>query len=104
MISHPSMLKHIEDSIVHKKMMNNKSGSVTFFAMDDFESIAEHKNRHNEYVYIMDGQIELVVNNKSLLLSKGDFYAIGANNIHTVKGKRCGKFALVILKNKKGCM
>lgn len=95
-------LKHIDNSITHKKIMSSKSGSIAAFAMGDVETIAEHKTRHDEYIYILDGQIELIVNNKPIVMNKGGLYCIGANNEHTVNGQDKGKFVLVVLKNPKG--
>lgn len=96
-----SMVKHLEDSIVHKKLLSSKSGSVTAFAIADTESIAEHKNRHCEFIFVLSGIIELEVAGKKQLLNKGAFFTIEANTLHTVNGYKLGVFALIILKNKK---
>ncbi len=95
------VVEHIEDSIVHKKMLSSKSGSITIFAIADNESIAEHKNRHSEYIYVLSGIIELQVAGATNLLEKGALYSISANTQHTVNGHQSGKFALIILKNKR---
>ena len=96
-----NMVKHQEDSIIHKKLMSSKSGSVTAFAIADTESIAEHKNRHCEFIFVLSGVIQLEVAGNTQLLEKGAFQSIKANTLHTVNGHRQGKFALIILKNKK---
>ena len=95
------IVEHVDDSIVHKKILSSKSGSITVFAIADDESIAEHKNRHCEYVYVLSGIIELQVEDRQYLLEKGALYSIKANTLHTVNGYQSGKFALIILKNKR---
>ena len=95
------MVEHFEDSIIHKKLLSSKSGSVTVFAIADNESIAEHKNRHCEFIFVLSGVIELEVAGLKHLLEKGAFYSIKENTLHTVNGHHLGKFALIILKNKK---
>ncbi|NOZ89932.1 MAG: cupin domain-containing protein [Epsilonproteobacteria bacterium] len=93
-------LLHNQNSIIHQKVFSQKGSSVILYAIDDNETIAEHQTRNNEFIYVLDGQIELIVNNKSTIMSKGSFYLIGANNLHTVNGYNKGKFALIILKNR----
>jgi quercetin dioxygenase-like cupin family protein len=101
MIDINNELLHSQNSIIHKKLFSQKGNSVVLYAIDNNETIAEHQTRNNEFIYVLDGQIELIVNNKNIIMSKGSFYSIGANNLHTVNGYNNGKFALIILKNKR---
>lgn len=96
-----NMVEHQEDAIIHKKLLSSKSGSITAFAIADNESIAEHKNRHCEFIFVLSGTIQVEVAGKIQLLEKGAFHSIKANTLHTVNGYNLGKFALIILKNKK---
>ncbi len=94
-------LLHNQNSIIHQKLFSLKGNSIILYAIDNNETIAEHQTRNNEFIYVLDGQIELIVNNKATIMSKGSFYSIGANNLHTVNGYKNGKFALIILKNRR---
>lgn len=95
----PLMLNHIDDSIVHRSIMRSKHGSITLFAIDDNESITEHKSTSDEFVYVIEGEIELILAGKSILLKKGKVQHIVPNTLHTVNGINSGKIMLVIIRN-----
>lgn len=98
----PFMIEHINRSIVHRSLMRSRFGSVTLFAIDDYESITEHKSTSDEFVYVVEGEIELILDGKSILLKKGSYQHIMPNTLHTVNGMDSGKIMLVIIRNNKG--
>ena len=95
----PLMIEHINDSIVHRSIMRSKYGSITLFAIDDDESITEHKSSSDEFVYVVDGEVELILNGKTIHLKKGKSQHINPNTLHTVNGVDSGKIMLVIIRN-----
>lgn len=95
----PSMVSHMDDSIVHRSIMRSRYGSVTLFAIDDFESITEHKSASDEFVYVVDGVIELILDGTPIILKKGKSQHIVPNTLHTVNGVSAGKIMLVIVRN-----
>ncbi len=95
----PLMVEHINQSIVHRSIMRSKFGSITLFAIDDCESITEHKSTSDEFVYVVDGEIELILDGKSINLKKGNSQHIMPNTLHTVNGFDSAKIMLVIIRN-----
>ena len=95
------MISHISDSIVHRSIMRSKYGSITLFAIDDCESITEHKSTSDEFVYIVEGTVELILGGVSMILKKGNSQHIQPNTLHTVNGIDSGKIMLVIIRNPK---
>ncbi len=95
----PLIVKHINHSIVHQSIMRSKYGSITMFAIDDSESIMEHKSASDEFVYVVEGEIELILDGQSIHLKKGCSQHIIPNTLHTVNGFDSGKFMLVIIRN-----
>lgn len=93
------MIEHMDEAIVHRSIMRSKYGSITLFAIDDSESITEHKSTSDEFVHVVDGVIELILDGTPITLEKGRSQHITPNTLHTVNGKDAGKIMLVIIRN-----
>lgn len=95
----PELIKHCDQSIVHRSILRSRYGSITLFAIGDNESISEHKSTSDEFIYVVDGIIELILDNKNIVLRKGHSQHILPNTLHTVNGIDSGIFLLVIIRN-----
>lgn len=98
-INAAEIIRHVASAVVHQSVMRSKYGSITLFAIDDEESITEHKSSSDEFIYVIDGMVELILNEVPIILKKGESQHITPNTLHIVKGVRSGKIMLVIIRN-----
>jgi quercetin dioxygenase-like cupin family protein len=99
LLIHPRELKHQANAVVHRSMFRTPHGSITLFAIDDGECISEHRSHNDELVYVMDGEIELVLAGTPYRMKKGEICHITPYTLHRVQGIQNGKIMLVILRN-----
>jgi len=94
-----SGLTHHEHAVVHRSIFRNRHGSVTLFAIDDGECISEHQSHNDEFVLVLEGEIELVLAGTPFRMKKGEVRHIQSNTLHLVRGIRGGKILLIIMRN-----
>jgi len=98
-VLHVESLAHQEKAVVHRSICRNRNGSVTLFAIDDGECIAEHQSHNEEILLVLDGEIELQLAGTPRYMKKGEYQHIRPHTLHQVRGIRGGKILLTILRN-----
>lgn len=87
-----------EGAIVSRTIINKKTGTVTFFAFDQGESLSEHTAPYDALVYILDGEAEITISGKSFSVKKGEMIIMPANEPHFLKAVKRFKMLLVMIR------
>lgn len=85
-------------SVVSKNIINKKSGTVTFFAFDKNEGLSEHSAPFDAIVYIIEGEADIIISEKTYLLKKGEMIIMPANKPHAIKAEEQFKMLLTMIK------
>lgn len=88
-----------KDSVVSKTIIGKKTGTVTLFAFDAGQGLSEHTAPFDALVYGVDGDAEVTVASKQLVLKKGETVILPANIPHAVKPLGQFKMLLVMIKS-----
>ena len=93
--------KHIEyadGSVVSKTLIKKEIGNITLFAFDKKEGLSEHTAPFDAVVYILDGQAEITVGDKTSTVKAGEMLIMPANISHALHAEEKFKMLLVMIR------
>lgn len=86
------------DSIVSRTIIDKTTGTVTFFAFDKGQALSEHTTPFDALVYVIDGEVEIVIAGKALRLEAGQIVIMPADQPHAVKALERFKMTLTMIR------
>jgi quercetin dioxygenase-like cupin family protein len=104
-IKHSTVMKLIDivqyqsGSIVSKVLSEKKTGTVTLFSFSKGESLSKHSAPFDAIVNILDGEAEIIIDEKSNSMKAGDIIIMPADIPHAVKAKTNFKMILTMIKS-----
>jgi quercetin dioxygenase-like cupin family protein len=93
------LIAYQKDSIVSKTLIDKKTGTVTLFAFDKGQGLSEHTVPFDAFVYIVDGEAEIVINKEVKQAKKGEIIVMPADKPHFVKAVERFKMLLVMIRD-----
>ncbi|MBT9130114.1 MAG: hypothetical protein DDT40_00630 [candidate division WS2 bacterium] len=88
-----------EGSVVSRTIINKKTGTVTFFAFDEGQGLSEHTAPFDALVYLLEGEAEIVISGKPLLLKDGEMVIMPANQPHALRAVKKFKMILTMIRS-----
>ena len=85
-------------SIVSKEVIKKETGTVTFFAFDEGQGLSEHTAAFDAFVYVFDGEAEVVIAGQSYSVKQQEMIIMPANKPHSLKAVKRFKMLLVLIK------
>lgn len=85
-------------SIVSRTLIDKKAGTVTLFAFDQGEGLSEHTAPYDALVYVLEGEVEVVISGKPVRLKSGELAIMPANKPHAVLAVTKFKMLLIMIK------
>ncbi len=92
------MVSYQEGSVVSKEIIKKQTGIVTLFAFDKGQGLSEHTAPFDALVNIIDGQAEVTISGKLLIVKEGEMIIMPANKPHSLKAVEKFKMLLVMIK------
>ncbi len=86
------------EGIVSKRVLDRPVGNVTLFAFDKGQRLSEHSAPFDAMVQVMEGEAEIIIDNKPFLLKSGDAIIMPANITHAVNATEKFKMVLTMIK------
>lgn len=93
------LIEYQEGSVVSRTIIDKKAGTVTLFAFDEGEGLSEHTAPYDALVYIVDGEAEVTISSKSLVLSQGEMVVMPANKPHALRAVKRFKMVLTMIRS-----
>jgi quercetin dioxygenase-like cupin family protein len=88
-----------EGSVVSRTIIKKKTGTVTFFAFDEGQGLSEHTTPFDALVYILEGEVEIIISGKTHHLKHGEMIIMPADQPHALKAVKKFKMILVMMKS-----
>jgi len=88
-----------EGSVVSRTIIDQKTGTVTFFAFDEGQGLSEHTAPFDALVYLLDGEAEIVISGKAIRLKQGEMVIMPANQPHALTAIRNFKMILTMIRS-----
>lgn len=93
--------KHIEyadGSVVSKTLIKKDIGNITLFAFDAKQGLSEHTAPFDAVVYILDGEAEIAVGDKTSTVKAGEMLIMPANISHALHAEEKFKMLLIMIR------
>ncbi len=91
-------IDYATDSIVSKIVTKNKSGNISLFAMDAGQNISEHTAPFDALIQVLEGEAEVIIDDKLYILKINESIVMPANIPHAVNAKQKFKMLLSMIK------
>lgn len=88
-----------EGSVVSRTMVDKETGAVTLFAFDEGQGLSEHTAPYDALVYIIDGEAEIVISEKTFQLKEGEMILMPASEPHALKAVKRFKMILTMIRS-----
>jgi quercetin dioxygenase-like cupin family protein len=88
-----------EGSVVSRTIIDKKTGTVTFFAFDEGQGLSEHTAPFDAFVYVLEGEAEVVISGKPIRLRQGEMVIMPANQPHALRATKNFKMILTMIRS-----
>ena len=86
-------------SVVSREIVRKNTGTVTLFAFDEGQGLSEHTAPFDALVYILDGEAEILISQKSFRLKAGEMIIMPATQPHSLKATKKFKMLLIMIRS-----
>ena len=86
-------------SVVSREIVRKNTGTVTLFAFDEGQELSEHTAPFDALVYILDGEAEIIISQKSFHLKAGEIIIMPASQPHSLKATKKFKMLLIMIRS-----
>src|SRR6188768_2849367 len=76
------IIEYVPNSVVSKTIIKKTTGNITVSSFDEGEELAEKISPFDNYIQIIDGAAEVVINDKAYKLRLGEGIVIPAHTSH----------------------
>ncbi|AMC94115.1 cupin [Erysipelothrix larvae] len=83
--------------VVSKTLSQNKNVSLTLFAFDQHEGLSTHTSTGDALVQVLDGMVEIVIDDTPYTLHKGETICMPANVPHSLYATTRFKMLLTVV-------
>ncbi len=92
------LLSYQSGAIVSRTLVDKPVGTVTLFAFDKGQGLSEHTSPFDAMVYLLDGEVEVTISSRPLIVKEGEMVIMPAGEPHALKAIRQFKMLLVMIK------
>lgn len=85
-------------AVVSRTIIQKPVGTVTIFSFDKGQGLSEHTAPFDAMVQILDGEAEIRIDRKKVLVKAGEFIIMPAHRPHSLHAARKFKMALIMIK------
>jgi quercetin dioxygenase-like cupin family protein len=93
------IIEYVPNSVVIKTIIRKTTGNISAVSIDGGEALAERIMPFDNFVQIIDGKAEIVIDGISSLLNTGESIIIPAHTLNTVKANERFKMISTIIKS-----
>jgi len=85
------LVEYQEGSVVSRTIIDKKTGTLTLFAFDEGQRLSEHTAPFDALVYLLDGEAEVTISGKVVILKEGEMVVMPANHPHALKASKSSR-------------
>ena len=97
-----ALIEVAEGSIVSRVVARTGGGSVTLFAFDGGQGLAEHSAPFDALVHVLDGALDLTIGGDEVAVSCGEIVRMPAGVPHALRAAAPCRMLLTMLRDVKG--
>lgn len=93
------IIEYVPNSVVSKTIIKKTTGNVTVSSFDEGEELAEKTSPFDNYIQVIDGAAELVINEKKYHLKLGEGIIIPAHSKYCFNANEQFKILSTVIKS-----
>jgi len=93
------VLEYQPGAVVSRTIIEKPSGTVTLFAFDRGARLSEHTAPFDALVYVIEGEVEVLIDGSPHDLKAGEMVIMPANHPHALKALERFKMLLVMIRS-----
>jgi quercetin dioxygenase-like cupin family protein len=93
------LLNYQDGSVVSREIIRKNTGTITLFAFDKGQGLSEHTAPFDAFVYIVEGDVEVIISGSTYYLNQGKVVIFPANEPHALRALSKFKMLLVMIKS-----
>ena len=88
-----------KDAVVSRTIIQKPVGTVTIFSFNKGQGLSEHTAPFDALVELLDGEAEISIDHKKVLVKAGEFIIMPAGRPHALQAVKKFKMALIMIKS-----
>jgi len=93
------IIEYVPNSVVSKTIIRKTTGNISIVAIDTGEALAEKISPFDTFIQIVEGEAEIIIDQKSNLLKTGQAIIIPAHASNSVKANERFKMISTVIKS-----
>ncbi len=93
------IIEYVPNAVLSKTIIKKTTGNVTVSSFDAGEELAEKTSPFDNYIQIIDGTAEIIINHKKYKLKLGEGIVIPAHSTHCFNANEQFKMISTIIKS-----
>ncbi len=93
------IIEYVPNSVVSKTIIRKTTGNISVVAIDTGEALAEKISPFDTFLQIIEGNAEVVIDDKSNMLQTGQAIIVPAHSSNIVKANERFKMVSTIIKS-----
>ena len=94
-----NLIEYQKGSVVSRTLIDKKAGTVTLFSFDRGEGLSEHTAPFDALVYVVDGEAEVTIAGKPVVVKAGEMVVMPANKPHALRAIERFKMLLIMIRS-----
>lgn len=92
------VIDYTDGGVVSKEFIHSNAGSVTVFSFDAGQGLSEHTAPYDALLQVIDGVMELTVEDKVFDIKTGESFVIPSGARHSVKANERFKMVITMIR------
>ena len=93
------LIEYVPNSIVTRTIIRRLTGNINAIAIDSGESLSEKISPFDTYIQVIEGEVEIVIDNRSNSLVTGQGIVIPAHAANLIRANNPAKILRTIIKS-----
>ncbi len=93
------IIEYVPNSVVSKTIIRKTTGNISVLAIDTGETLPEKISPFDTFIQVIEGDVEVVIDDKSNILQTGQAIIIPAHTSNMIKGNDRFKMISTIIKS-----
>ena len=91
-------VEYTTGGVVSKQIVKSPAGNITLFSFDKGQGLTEHTAPFDAMVQVLDGEVEIRIDDTPHLVKKGECIIMPANHPHALSAVEPFKMLLTMIK------
>ena len=94
-----NIIEYVPNSVITKAIMKKTTGNISVISVDSGETIAEKISPFDNFIQVIEGTAEIVIDEKTNIIKTGEGIIIPANTSNSIRAKERLKIISTIIKS-----